>query len=162
LLVETSLEDTRNDAELAEFLMRGVAIGIATCDEHTRPFFARGFGPELADDGRSLRLCVTAPHGSEVRRNLERGCRIAIGVAIPTAARAIQLKGTVEAVAEPDTADRERIARHLDAFVPEAAAFGMPEALVRRYATAVELVAVSCSIDETYDQTPGPAAGRRR
>jgi hypothetical protein len=154
--------DPRADADLAAFVGSGVAIGIATCDEALRPSFARGFGPHLSADGTTLRLCVTAPDGSAVRANLERGCRIAIGFSPPTVARAVQLKGTVESTAELDAADRERMARHLDAFVVEVAHFGISEPLIRRYAAAVECVAVTCAIDEVYDQTPGPNAGRRR
>jgi hypothetical protein len=160
--VASPAADPRADADLAAFIAGGVAIGVATCDESLRPFFARGFGPELAEQGRLLRLCVTAPAGSDARRTLERGCRIAIGFSPPTVARAVQMKGTVETLAELDAADRERMARHLEAFIVEAAHFGIAESLVRRYAAAVDCVAVTCAIDEVYNQTPGPTAGQRR
>ncbi len=140
----------------------GVAISVATSDEDLRPCFARGFGPDLAEDGRSLRLCVTAPPGSGVRANLERRCRIAIGFSPPTIARAVQLKGVVETVGELELADRRRMARHLGAFIAEAEQMGMSEPLVRRFAAAVDCVAVTCAVDEVYDQTPGPTAGQRR
>ena len=139
-----------------------VAIGVATCDEALRPYFARAFGPELSADGRILRLCVTAPPGSAFRANLERRCRIAIGFSPPSVARAVQMKGTVTATEELDAADRERKARHLEAFIDDAGRVGMSESLIRRYEAAVECVAVTCAIDEVYDQSPGPNAGRRR
>jgi hypothetical protein len=160
--VGTPNEDPRADPDLAVFVAGGVAIGIAVCDERLRPYYARGFGPELSPDGRALRLAVTAPPGSEIRRLLEDGCRIAIGLSPPTVARAVQMKGVVQATAELGEHDRERMARHLDAFVAEAASVGMAEPLVRRFAAAVECVAVTCAIDEVYDQTPGPTAGKRR
>ena len=153
--------DPRADADLAAFVASGAAFAVATSDEDLRPSLARGFGPELAGDGCSLRLCVTATPGSDVLANLERRCRIAIGFSPPSIARAVQLKGAVESVGELEPADRERMARHLEAFVAQAELVGMPESLIRRFAAAVDCVAVTCAIHEVYDQTPGPNAGRR-
>jgi hypothetical protein len=160
--VASSAEDARADADLRAFVAGGVAIGVATCDETLHPFFARGFGPELSADGQRLRLCVTAPADSAVRANLERGCPIAIGFSPPTIARAVQMKGSVEAIGELDEADRQRMARHLDEFIVEAGQFGVAETLVRRFAAAVDCVAVTYAIEEVFDQTPGPSAGHRR
>jgi len=140
----------------------GVAIGVATRDDTLRPFFARGFGPELSAGGQKLRLCVTAPAGSAVRASLEPGRPIAIGFSPPTGARAVQMKGSIEGTGELDEGDHERMVRHLDAFIVEAGHFGVAEPLVRRYAAAVDCVAIMCAIDEIYDQTPGPTAGQRR
>jgi hypothetical protein len=160
--VGTATDDPRADPDLAAFVAGGVAIGIAVCDERLRPYFARGFGPHLSPDGRTLRLAVTAPPGSEIRRNLERRCRIAIGFSFPTVARAVQMKGVVVATADLDADDRARMASHLEAFVAETTSIGMSEPAVRRFAAAVECVAATCAIEEVYDQTPGPGAGQRR
>jgi hypothetical protein len=143
--VGTPNEDPRADPDLAVFVAGGVAIGVSVCDERLRPYYARGFGPELSPDGRALRLAVTAPPGSEIRRLLAGGCRIAIGFSTPSVARAVQMKGAVE-----------------DAYDAEATSIGMSEPLLRRFAAAVECVTVTCAIDEVYDQTPGPTAGKRR
>jgi hypothetical protein len=55
------------DPAVVEFIQGGVAVGVATRDDDLRPEFARGWGPEVSADGRSLRLCVTAPEGSRMR-----------------------------------------------------------------------------------------------
>src|SRR5262249_40901021 len=143
-----------------EFIHGGVAVGVATRDDDLRPEFARAWGPEVSADGRSLRLCVAA-EGSRVRANLERNGAVAVGFSPPTIARAVQVEGVVAAMREPGAADLERVERHVRLFVAEAERVGAPAELSRRMFVGTGLVAVDISIDEVFDQTPGPTAGRR-
>jgi hypothetical protein len=149
------------DPAVVEFIHGGVAVGVATRDDHLRPEFARGWGPEVSADGRSLKLCVAAPEGSRMRANLELNGAVAVGFSPPTIARAVQVKGVATGVAEPDAADLERVERHVQSFVAEAARIGAPAELSRRMFAGTGLVAIAFSIDEVFDQTPGPTAGRR-
>ena len=149
------------DPAVIEFIHGGVAVGVATRDDDLKPEFARGWGPQVAADGRSLRLCVTAPEGSQMRANLELNGAVAVGFSPPTIARAVQVKGVVSATEELDAADLERVERHVGSFVAEAARIGAPEELSRRMFVRAGLIAVQFSIDEVFDQTPGPTAGRR-
>jgi len=149
------------DPGVIEFIHGGVAVGVATRGDDLRPEFARGWGPEVSADGRSLRLCVAAPEGSRVRVNLERNGAVAVGFSPPTIARAVQVKGVAAAVGEPEAADLERVERHVRSFVAEAERVGAPAELSRRMFVGTGLVAVSFSFDEVFDQTPGPTAGRR-
>jgi hypothetical protein len=149
------------DSALVEFVHGGVAVGVATRDDDLRPEFARGWGPEVSADGRSVSLCVTAPEGSRMRANLEQNGAVAVGFSPPTIARAVQLKGVATVVCEPAAADLERVERHVRSFVAEAERIGAPPELSQRMFVGAGLVAVQFSIDEVFDQTPGPTAGRR-
>ena len=149
------------DPDVVEFIQGGVAVGVATRDDELRPEFARGWGPEVSANGRSLRLCVAAPESSRMRANLERNGAVAVGFSPPTIARAVQMKGVAGAVGEPEAADLERVERHVRSFVAEAGRVGAPAELSQRMFVRTGLVAVSFSIDEVFDQTPGPTAGRR-
>jgi hypothetical protein len=149
------------DAEVVEFIHGGVAVGVATRDGDLRPEFARGWGPEVSADGRSVALCVSAPEGSRVRANLEGNGAVAVGFSPPTIARAVQVKGVATAVGEPEAADLERVERHVQSFVAEAERIGAPAELSRRMFVGTGLVAIRFSVDEVFDQTPGPTAGRR-
>jgi hypothetical protein len=161
LFVDRSELEPVLDPAMVEFIQGGVAVGVATRDDDLRPEFARGWGPEVSADGRSLRLCVTAPAGSPMRANLERNGAVAVGFSPPTIARAVQVKGVAGAVGEPETADLERVERHFRSFVAEAGRIGAPAELSQRMFVRTGLVAVQLSIDEVFDQTPGPTAGRR-
>jgi hypothetical protein len=149
------------DPAVVEFIHGGVAVGVATRDDDLKPEFARGWGPEVSTDGRSLRVCVAAPEGSRVRANLERNGAVAVGFSPPTIARAVQVKGVATVVGEPEAADLERVERHVRSFVAEAERIGAPVELSRRLFVGTGLIAVQFSIDEVFDQTPGPTAGRR-
>jgi hypothetical protein len=147
--------------DLAAFVHRGVAATVATRDEDLKPAVTRAWGPQLADDGATLTLCIIAPPGSATRANLERKGPIAIGFSPPTIARAVQLKGRVLETREPGADELERAGRHLDAFCAEAEAIGFTRGLAPRLYDAPALLAVTASIEQVFDQTPGPAAGRR-
>jgi hypothetical protein len=149
------------DPGAIEFIHGGVAVGVASRDDDLRPEFARGWGPEVSADGRSLRLCVTAPQGSRMRANLEQNGAVAVGFSPPTIARAVQVKGVAKHVAEPEPADLERVERHLRSFVAEAERIGASPELSRRMFVGVGLIVIEFAIDEAFDQSPGPTAGRR-
>jgi hypothetical protein len=149
------------DPAVVEFIHGGVAAGVATRDDDLKPEFARGWGPEVSADGRSLALCVSAPEGSPMRANLERNGAVAVGFSAPTIARAVQVKGVAAAVGEPDAADLERVERHVRSFVAECERVGVPPEVAERMFVGTGLVAIRFSFDEAFDQTPGPTAGRR-
>jgi hypothetical protein len=159
--VERSELEPVLDPAVVELIHGGVAVGVATRDDDMRPEFARGWGPEASTDGRSLRVCLTAPEGSRMRANLKRNGAVAVGFSPPTIARAIQVKGVAMRVGEPEAADLERVERHVRSFVAEAERIGAPAELSQRMFVREGLVAVQFSIDEVFDQTPGPTAGRR-
>jgi len=149
------------DPAVVGFIHGGVAVGVATRGDDLRPEFARGWGPEVSADGRSLRLCVAAPEGSRMRANLERNGAVAVGFSPPTIARAVQVKGVASRAGGPEAADLGWVERHVRSFVAEAGRVGAPVELSRRMFGGTGLVAVRFSIDEVFDQTPGPTAGRR-
>jgi hypothetical protein len=149
------------DPGAVEFIHGGVAVGVATRDDDLKPEFARGWGPEVSADRRTLTLCVTAPPGSPMRTNLDRNGAVAVGFSPPTIARALQVKGVATVMGEPDAADLERVERHVRAFVAEAARVGAPTELSERMFMRPGLVTIRLPVDEVFDQTPGPTAGRR-
>ena len=146
---------------VVEFIHGGVAVGVATRDDDLKPEFARGWGPEVSADGRSVRLCLSAPEGSRMRMNLERNGAVAVGFCPPTVARAVQLKGVATVVGEPEADDLERAERHFGMFAAQTAQIGAPAHFPERMFSRSGLYAVQFSIDELFDQSPGPTAGRR-
>ena len=144
------------DSGLVAFIHGGVAVGVATRDEDLRPAYTRGWGPAVSSDGLWLTLCVIAARGSPSRENIEGNGAIAVVFNPPTAGRALQLKGVVVQAREPVAEELERAERHLEAFAAEAEQVGAPRLFVRR-----NFLAVTLSIDEVFDQTPGQRAGVR-
>jgi hypothetical protein len=159
--VELSQEAPVLTPELVEFIHSGVAVGVATRDETMRPAFARGWGPHVSADRRSVTLWVSAAEGSAMRANLEGNGAVALGFCPPTIAKAVQLKGGAVVMGETDPDELERVERHVSAFEAECARIGAPPEVASRMFDGSALVLISVAIDEGFDQTPGPTAGRR-
>lgn len=149
------------DPDLVAFVHGGVAVGVATRDADCRPAFTRAWGPEVSPDGGMLRLCVDAPSGSATRANLEENGAVAVGFNPPTTARGLQIKGVACSVREPAPEELERAERHFAAFSEEGERVGVSGSLLRRAFAAGDLVSVTLSIVEVFDQTPGAGAGQR-
>jgi hypothetical protein len=145
--------------DIAQLARQGVAVVVGTRDATCVPAVMRGWGPRLSADGRRLELCVDAPAGSPTRANLEGGSPMAVTLSRPTSYLTVQLKGPVATFGEPTDDARRAVGVHIEAFVAETSAVGVPEEIIRTLAAA-ELVAVAIDVAERYDQTPGPGAGR--
>ncbi len=115
----------------------------------------------MSADHRSLMLCVSAAEDSATRANLEGNGAVALGFCPPTIAKAVQLKGVAVVLGEPGPEDLERVERHVAAFRAECERIGVPPAVAERMFDGSTLLLISVSIDEGFDQTPGPTAGRR-
>jgi hypothetical protein len=147
--------------ELVEFIHSGVALGVTSRDEMMRPAFTRAWGPQVSADRRSLTVSVAAAEGSATRANLEGNGAIALGFCPPTIAKAVQLKGAAVVLGAPDTGDLERVERHVGAFEAECARIGVAPEVAACMFDGSALLLISVTIDEGFDQTPGPTAGRR-
>jgi hypothetical protein len=106
-------------------------------------------------------LCVVAPRGSATRANLESNGAIAASFSPPTIAKAVQIKGTADAVREPEPRELERAERHLRAFAAEGEQVGVRAELPRRMFAEEDFVSVTVQVEEVFDQSPGPTAGQR-
>ena len=115
----------------------------------------------MSADLRSLTLCVSAVEASPMRSNLDANGAAALGFCPPTIAKAVQLKGVAVVLGAPDPDDLERVERHVRAFVAECARIGVAAEVADRMFDGSALVLISVAIDEGFDQTPGPTAGRR-
>lgn len=146
------------DAELAAFIEQGVAVIVATRDDQMNPEITRGWGPLVGGDGRELSLCVNAAAASATRRNLAANGEIAITFSLPTTYRSVQVKGRATLDGDP-TADQEaRIESHMALFVEQVGQVGITAGTAQQLAVA-PFLAVTCSVRELYDQTPGAGAG---
>ena len=146
------------DDELIAFLSLGVAIVVATRDAQLRPEVGRGWGIHVPDEGDRATVCLAAPEGSRMRSNLDQNGAIAVTCSLPSSYRTLQLKGQALELHPPTPEQLERVDAHAGAFSLEAEQVGLPPGS-GRLLVEPELTAVTFSVRELYDQTPGPAAG---
>jgi hypothetical protein len=138
---------------------QGVAVIVATRDGELRPQLSRAWGPALSEDGERLTVCVETAPDSSMARNLESGSPAAAMLARLTSHTSVQLKGAVVEVATPTPDRLEAVTRHVDGFVAETAGVGVPEPLARAL-VGLDLLTVTITVAERFDETPGPDAGR--
>jgi hypothetical protein len=144
--------EPRLSQELIAFVQGGVAVSVATRDAELRPTFTRGWG--------TVSLCVTAPPGSASRSNLEQNAALAIGFSPPTIARALQVKGLRSSCESRRLLSSNVLSGISRPFSAETETLGYPPELARRLYRPPDFASVTLSIDEVFDQTPGPSAGR--
>ena len=148
------------EIDIADLVRQGVAVIVATRDGASRPELSRAWGPALSEDGGRLTVCVEAAPDSAMARNLESGSPVAATLARLTSQLAVQLKGPVVEVAPPTQDRLDAVTEHVDSFVAETAAVGVPEPLARAL-VGTDLLTVTIAVAERSDETPGAGAGRR-
>ncbi|MDQ1385017.1 MAG: hypothetical protein QOG65_2396 [Actinomycetota bacterium] len=145
-------------AELRELLDTGVAmLGVST-DDQLVPEAFRVWGATIDELG-GLRALVSSDAGRTLA-GLRAGGRLSFVFTDITTFRSVQVKGTAVAGAEvPGPTDAALMRQYDETFRAALAAIGHPRQLVERLRPAAVFVA-RIAIDELYDQTPGPGAGR--
>jgi hypothetical protein len=147
------------DDELRSFMQGPVSAILASVDQTNVPDATRISG--LVDlSSRRLRILIST-EAREARVNAEPGARVAVLVTDITNYRSIQLKGRVLTGPQERTAgDAALVHHHVESFCKAAPQVGLdPELAVALF--PLEVVALVLEVDELYNQTPGPGAGRR-
>ncbi|MGE0324955.1 MAG: pyridoxamine 5'-phosphate oxidase family protein [Polyangiaceae bacterium] len=145
--------------ELVEFLESGVSIIIATRDAQLRPEVLRGLGAMVSADRQSFTLFVNAALSERLLRDIDDNGRIAVAFSRIHDHRTVQLKGKVLEVRDVTSEQLPELERYRVAFAEQVAMAGMPRSVTRRMRISPSL-ALRVAIDEGFDQTPGPGAGR--
>ena len=145
--------------EVAALLQSPCSLIVGTVDASGLPAAARGMGLELVDGGAKLRLYLSDAATTAID-NLRTTRAIALtGTEVSTLV-SIQVKGRATSVDAGTEADARFANAYLDAFFRAVHdTDGTDIALLERMRPHGH-VAVVFDVDEIYDQTPGPNAGR--
>ena len=85
---------------------------------------------------------------------------VAVVIAAPTTYRSIQLKGHFVEAAPPEPGDAEWVQRHRDLYAAATALVGQAPHASRNLGKK-EVLRMRFSVEDAFDQTPGPQAGAR-
>jgi hypothetical protein len=148
------------EIDIDDLVRQGVAVIVATRDGASRPELSRAWAPALSEDGGRLTVCVEAAADSAMARNLEAGSPVAATLARLASHTTVQLKGPVVEIATPTQERLDAVTDHVDGFVAETAAVGVPESIARAL-VGPDLLTVTIAVAERFDETPGAGAGSR-
>jgi hypothetical protein len=136
-----------------------VSALLGSADGTSFPDAARLTGVVALDDRRIRALIST--DAVTARANAVPGARVAVLVTDIVTYRSIQLKGAVVSAGDVRSPGDVALAdHHVKAFVAAAPVIGIDPAKAD-HGFAVEVVPLVIEVDELFDQTPGPGAGRR-
>jgi len=148
------------EPEHVELLESPCALIVGTVDADLVPDATRGWGAALEADGARIRVLL-ASNAERALANLAGEGRIALTATNMVTYSSVQVKGRAVAIGPVDADDTIRFDRFCAGVVRTIAEIeGASEDLVRRMIPP-GIVACTMTVDEVFDQTPGPAAGNR-
>lgn len=155
------------DADLIEHLESDGTLIVGTVDAAGIPEAAYAWAlevldPPAEDPGAAPTVRMLVPERARrTRANLETTRRLAATVTDVITLRSAQLKGRVVDFDTPSPADERRFARTFDAVMARIAeSDGTPLEVLAHFRPG-RLFGVTMTVEEVYDQTPGPVAGAR-
>lgn len=134
------------------------ALVIGTVSDDGRPHASRAWSA-TAEAGGVLRVVVDADD-PRLLAGLRTGTRVALTAANVVTLTSLQVKGRVLGVDEPTALDEATRRSRTDLFLADVAETDrVPRPILDALVPARFLVCL-VGVDEVFDQTPGPAAGR--
>ncbi len=147
------------EGEVAALLQGPCSLIVGTVDTNGLPAATRAFGLELLDAGERVRLILTAAARPTIA-NLELTGVIAVTGTDVDTFFSVQIKGRRVGVEPCTDADRLRSSEYIDGFFQAIhEADGTPVELLERLRPR-DRFALVMTVEEMFDQTPGPTAGR--
>lgn len=148
------------DQQLAAFLEEGLVIHIATRSAALEPDGARVLAVKVDEDGEHLVAYVPAAAAGPILLDIEDNGQAALVFTRPTDERGCQVKGTATAVREAREEERGFVLAQWERSRDTLEKVGFPRVATDAWAVW-PAIAVRLRVGATFDQTPGPGAGRR-
>jgi hypothetical protein len=144
--------------QLQPMVERGYSLIVGTVDDDGAPRATRAWGIKVVDEASLVVRFTMSADDPVAVGNLD-GRLVAVTGADVRTLRAVQLKGRVRRVGEPDDDDLLRMSAHSERFFAAVEDIdGTPERLLKRILPRA-VVAVDFVAEELFDQSPGPGAG---
>ncbi len=131
---------------------------VGTVDAEGLPTCCRGIAIQTADDFDTVTVYVPAATGQETVANLATTRRIAVSCNEPLSHDSIQLKGLTRSVKLAPATERDFVVGRLEEFAGTLEQIGLPRCVTRAVAHWPAF-AIDFSVEQVFDQTPGPRAG---
>ncbi len=137
----------------------GLSVLVGTADAAGSPACCRGIAISTPDDLQTITVYVPVATSHETIQNVGVTKRIAVTVTHPRDNFATQFKGTAVDARLAREDEGAFVRSRLDAFADVLDRIGVPRRLTRGVAHWPAF-AVTLRVEQTFEQTPGPNAGR--
>lgn len=152
----------RLDPDHAAFVQGGVSVVVSSRNDRFVADVLRGCGCRVSRDRRKVTVLVERERTGTVVDDVRANGRIAVVFSQPSTHRTLQLKGTDASVGRATAADLRTSRRHLESWMADMRKLGYEAAFTRAVrGEGTDLLAITFTVAAAFEQTPGPAAGRR-
>jgi hypothetical protein len=141
-------------------LAAGTSLIVGTVGPDGEPRATRAFALVVVDATADVIRLVVSADDPLLLVHLETGV-IAITAADVRTLRSVQLKGRIVGVEATSEEDRSVMADHSGRFFQAVHETDGHDLSAIRQLLPLQTLSVEVAVDEVYDQTPGPEAGRR-
>ena len=141
---------------------KGVSAIVATRDARCRPSLMRAVGATITPDGRCITVFVSRSQSRQLLQDLADTGQVAVVFSEPLSHVTVQVKARDAQMRPAGVDDLPRLRRYLASMEHEVGCVGFDARFVRAMLAwrLEDVVAVSFTPSEAFDQTPGPKAGR--
>lgn len=143
---------------LRKYITGGVSVLVGTVDADGFPTCCRGIAITSRDDFDTVTVYVPAATAQETVANVATTRRVAIACSHPLSHETVQIKGLTRGVRLAPASDEAFVRERLDQFAGVLDEIGLPRRVGRSMAHWPAF-AIDVSVEEIYNQTPGPKAG---
>lgn len=136
----------------------GVSVIVGTVDADGFPTCCRGIAIATRDNFETVTIYLPSATAGETVANVATTRRVAIACTHPLSHDSIQIKGLTRAVRLAPAEDEAFVRRRLDEFAGVLEEIGLPRHVTRRV-SHWPAFAIDVSVEQVFNQTPGPKAG---
>ncbi|MES2633040.1 MAG: pyridoxamine 5'-phosphate oxidase family protein [Pseudomonadota bacterium] len=148
-------------ADIVALMARGISVIAASRDASSRPSIMRAVGSLVEDDARRITIFVSRRQSAQLVQDVSANGHIAVVFSEPATHRTVQVKATKARVRNAAVTDEPALARYLASMEIEVGRVGYGPHMTRAMLANKldDLVAITFTPEQAFDQTPGPKAG---
>ena len=145
---------------LRKCVQSGLSIIVGTADKDHVPSTCRAIAIRTNDDFETVTVYLPVATSHETMANIATTRRLAVACAEIPSHETTQIKGVTQSVRLAPPSDEAFVRERLDALAGSLDSIGLPRRIMRTFAHWPAF-AVDVTVEEVFDQTPGPNAGNR-
>jgi hypothetical protein len=145
---------------LRKCVQSGLSVIVATADSEHVPSCCRAVAIRTNDDFETVTVYLPAATSHETLANIATTRRLAVACSEISSHETTQIKGVTRAVRLAPASDEAFVRERLEAFAATLDTIGLPKRVTRSLAHWPAF-AVDVTVEEVFDQTPGPNAGNQ-
>jgi hypothetical protein len=148
-------------ADLLAMMRRGVSVIVGSRDAALRPSLMRAVGSDVSADGARITVYLARSQSRQLLQDIAATGHVAVVFSEPASHRTLQLKASSARTRPAESADEPLLARYLASMEVEIQRVGYSAEIARAMLAhrLDDVVAVTFTPEQAFDQTPGPRAG---